>query len=176
MLVHSRPVYASAVKSSCSPPNFATTVKDCVFSLFNKSLLVPDAHHVCASHCGTRRTESRLPPTDFVCWCVFCCFFFKGDCVTSAISRQIRAAVTAGPQRWRALKETGAAVVAAHKSSGGSSHAKMKMFMSCDSLKWPCPASARLVSVVSLEDNLLQVRRAGLCGGWDSAEWCLKML
>lgn len=41
---------------------------------------------------------------------VFFVFFFKGDCVTSAISRQIRAAVTAGPQRWRALKETGAAV------------------------------------------------------------------
>lgn len=45
-------------------------VNVCVLSLINKSaLLVPDAH-VCASLCGRRRrrrrTESRLPPTDFV--------------------------------------------------------------------------------------------------------------
>lgn len=33
-----------------------------------------------------------------------------------------------------------------------------------------------LFQLFSLEDNLLQVCRAGLCGGWDLAEWCLKML
>lgn len=61
-----------------------------------------------------------------------------------------------------------------HKSFEGQ--VTQKMFMRRDSLKWPCPAPAQLALVVSLEDNLLQVRGAGLCGGWDSAEWCLKIL
>lgn len=136
--------------------------------------------------CKKSRTQRRRciqPPTDYVC-----------DCITTTITRRIRAAITVGPVELARFKPSAlpdpdclkksSRVQVAHTHTHPHTHIyiykkeKIKMYMRCDSVKWLCPALVLQLVFSSFHLKIIYYKCAEqvLCGGWELGEWCLKML